>query len=106
MSDESDCRLRDVIVLEQFSLQVQASNVKERDFRFQKDQQLPFWPRICPNDLGASNYQISEGTHNHVISNYLDPNGYITDKLYQVTYGATTQDVRDSYGNMEICTHI
>ncbi|HHH80275.1 MAG TPA: PKD domain-containing protein, partial [Thermoplasmatales archaeon] len=42
------------------------------------------------------NYQISEGTHNYVINNYLDPNGYTCDKLYCHTYGATTQDVKDA----------
>ena len=44
----------------------------------------------------VDNYQISEGTHNYVIDNYLLPNGFVCDKLYQVSYGATTQDVRDS----------
>ena len=44
----------------------------------------------------TDNYQISEGTHNYVINNYLDPNNYTCDKLYTYTYGATTQDVRDA----------
>ncbi|MEW6070992.1 MAG: C25 family cysteine peptidase [Planctomycetota bacterium] len=44
----------------------------------------------------TDNYTISEGTHNYVISYYLDPAGYVSDKLYTVTYGATTQDVIDS----------
>ena len=45
----------------------------------------------------TDNYQISEGTHNYVISNYFEPLGYQCDKLYTVTYGATTQDVRNSF---------
>jgi len=45
----------------------------------------------------VDNYTISEGTHNWVINNHLDPLGYASDKLYQVTYGATTQDVRNSF---------
>jgi len=45
----------------------------------------------------TDNYSITEGTHNWVISNYMDPNGYASDKLYTVTYGATTQDTRDSF---------
>jgi subtilisin-like proprotein convertase family protein len=45
----------------------------------------------------VDNYTISEGTHNYVIGNHMDPNGIISDRLYQVTYGATTQDVRDSF---------
>jgi Peptidase family C25/Propeptide_C25 len=45
----------------------------------------------------VDNYQISEGTHNYVIDNHMTPNGITSDKLYQVTYGADTQDVRDSF---------
>ncbi len=47
----------------------------------------------------VDNYNISEGTHNYVIDNYMDPNGYEVDKLYQVTHGATTQDVINSYND-------
>ena len=39
------------------------------------------------------NRRISEGTHNYVIDNYLDPNNYTSDRLYTATYSATTQDV-------------
>ena len=45
---------------------------------------------------GNDNYQISEGTHNFVIDNYFNPLGFTCDKLYEVTYGATTEDVRNS----------
>ena len=45
---------------------------------------------------GNDNYQISEGTHNYVITNYFEPLGFTCDKLYEVTYGATTNDVRNS----------
>lgn len=44
----------------------------------------------------TDNYLISEGTHNYVIDNYLDPIGYTCDKLYTYTYEATTQDVHDA----------
>jgi len=44
----------------------------------------------------TDNYQVSEGTHNYVIDNYLEPNGYSYDKLYTVTYDATTNDVSNS----------
>jgi len=47
----------------------------------------------------TDNYSISEGTHNWVIDNYMDPNGYTSDKLYTYTYGATTQDTRDSFND-------
>jgi len=42
------------------------------------------------------NWQVSEGTHNYVINNYLLPNNYTCDKLYSHTYGATTQQVRNA----------
>ncbi|HRX84129.1 MAG TPA: C25 family cysteine peptidase [Phycisphaerae bacterium] len=45
----------------------------------------------------TDNSSVSEGTHNYVISNYMDPNGYISDKLYTATYGATTQDTTNSF---------
>jgi len=45
----------------------------------------------------VDNYTLSEGTHNWVISHYMDPLGYDSTKLYQVTYGATTADVREAF---------
>ncbi len=54
------------------------------------------WIKKAAFMAGNDNYHISEGTHNHVIDTYLDPNNYTCDKLYMVTYGATTQDVTDS----------
>jgi len=45
------------------------------------------------------NWVVSEGTHNWVIENYMDPYGIVSDKLYCHTYGATTQDVRDSFND-------
>ncbi len=47
----------------------------------------------------VDNYTISEGTHNYVVSNHMDPNGIVSEKLYQVTYGATTQDVRNAFNS-------
>ena len=44
---------------------------------------------IASND----NPSISEGTHNHCINNYLTPLGYTFDRLYPVTYGASSVDV-------------
>ncbi len=45
---------------------------------------------------GNDNYTVSEGTHNYCTSTFMDPNGYTTYKLYEQTYGATTQDVFDN----------
>ncbi len=42
---------------------------------------------------GLDKYNITEETHNHVISNYFNPAGFESQKLYTVTYGATTDDV-------------
>lgn len=38
----------------------------------------------------TDNYQITEGTHNYVISNWFAPEGFTNLKLYTVTYNATT----------------
>ena len=54
------------------------------------------WIKKAAFLASTDNYQISEGTHNYCIDNFLNPNGYTCDKLYTVTYGATTQDVHDS----------
>lgn len=43
---------------------------------------------IASND----NYNVSEGTHNYCIDNYLDPLGYTWDKVYPVTYGSNADD--------------
>lgn len=42
---------------------------------------------------GTDHYEVTENTHNYVISNYFDPAGFNSQKLYTVTYGATTSDV-------------
>ena len=54
------------------------------------------WIKKAAFMAGNDNYQISEGTHNYVISNYLEPNNYTCDKIYEVTYGGTTQDVTNA----------
>ena len=41
----------------------------------------------------VDNYDVSEGTHNYVIDTHMDAAGITSEKLYQVTYGAVTQDV-------------
>jgi len=51
---------------------------------------------------GSDNYDISEGTHNFVIDNYFDPDGYTYLKLYGTTYGATTQDVIDALNDNQV----
>jgi hypothetical protein len=43
------------------------------------------------------NYPVSEGTHNYVISTYLEPEGYWCQKLYTHTYNATTAQVSAAF---------
>ena len=45
----------------------------------------------------SDNYTVSEGTHNYVIANYMDPNGYVSDKLYSMTYAATPAQVSAAF---------
>ena len=48
------------------------------------------------------NYQISEGTHNYVISTYFEPAVYSNLKLYSHTYGATTQQLINALNDNQI----
>ena len=48
---------------------------------------------------GDDHYSITEGTHNYVISNYMEPNSYTCDKLYEHTYNSTTTDVTNAFNN-------
>ncbi|MEM0492416.1 MAG: C25 family cysteine peptidase [Candidatus Thermoplasmatota archaeon] len=57
------------------------------------------WIKKAAFMASEDNYLISEGTHNYVISTYLNPNGYTCDKLYCHTYGATTQQVKNALNN-------
>jgi hypothetical protein len=41
-------------------------------------------------------YPVAEGTHNWCITNYMQPRGYTSDKLYCITYSATTQQVKNA----------
>jgi len=50
----------------------------------------------------TDNYQITEGTHEYVIDNYLTPAGLTSQKLYTVTYNATTQQVSDAFNEGRI----
>ena len=51
---------------------------------------------------GSDNYNITEGTHNYVIENYFDLEGYASLKLYGTTYNATTQDVIDALNDDQV----
>ncbi|MFH1010937.1 MAG: C25 family cysteine peptidase [bacterium] len=55
------------------------------------------WQKRAVFMASEDNYTVSEGTHNFVITNYLQPDGYTCDRLYCHTYSATTQQVRDAH---------
>ena len=55
------------------------------------------WTRRAAFLAGDEYSDLTEGTHDWVIDNYLDPLGYTSDKLYQHTHGATTNDVREAF---------
>ena len=55
------------------------------------------WLKRAVFMASEDNYTVTEGTHNYVISTYMNPAGYASDKLYCHTYSATTQQVRDAY---------
>lgn len=57
------------------------------------------WIKKAVFMASEDNYTVSEGTHNYVISTYLDPAGYASDKLYCHTYNATTQQVSDAFND-------
>jgi hypothetical protein len=42
-------------------------------------------------------FDVAEGTHDFVISNYFAPRGYASDKLYSVTYHASSLQVRRAF---------
>ena len=46
---------------------------------------------------GVDNHHITEGGHNGVISNYMEPRGYTCDKLYCYTYAATSNQVAAAF---------
>jgi hypothetical protein len=65
------------------------------------------WIKTASFPATCDQYTVAEGTHNYVITNYTQPNGYTGtfpnspqpggDKLYCVTYGATHQDLVNAF---------
>jgi hypothetical protein len=55
------------------------------------------WEKHATFLASEDNYAVSEGTHNFVISTYLQPLGYTSDKLYCHTYHATTAQVSAAF---------
>ncbi|MBC8204637.1 T9SS type A sorting domain-containing protein [bacterium] len=55
------------------------------------------WEKHAVFMASNDNWGVSEGTHNFVISHYLEPDGYTCDRLYCHTYSATTQQVTNAF---------
>jgi len=51
------------------------------------------WEKHAAFCASTDNFNITEGTHNAVISTYLNPLGYLVEKLYTVTYHANSGQV-------------
>ncbi|KPL07294.1 hypothetical protein AMJ86_04795, partial [bacterium SM23_57] len=51
------------------------------------------WETHASFMASTDNWQVSEGTHNYVISNYLQPAGYTCDRFYTHTYNANIGQV-------------
>ena len=51
------------------------------------------WETHASFMASTDNWQITEGTHNYVISTYLDPAGYTSDRFYTFTYNANIGQV-------------
>ncbi len=81
----------------------QLSNIVNKQIDYEtQDWSTLDWIKKAVFMASNDNYTISEGTHNNVISNYLDPEGYTSDKLYCHTYNATTTQVINAFNNGRI----
>jgi len=57
------------------------------------------WIKKAVFMASEDNYTVSEGTHDYVIREHLDPAGYASDRLYSHTYNATTAQVTAAFNN-------
>ena len=57
------------------------------------------WTKKAVFMASEDNYTVSEGTHNYVIREYLDPAGYTSQRLYSHTYNATTSQVSAAFND-------
>jgi gingipain R len=80
------------------------TTVVDKILKYQKANLPAGWFKDCAFCAGNDNYTVSEGTHNYCTSTFMDPHGYTTYKLYEQTYGATTQDVADNVNAGRILT--
>jgi len=57
------------------------------------------WIKKAVFMASEDNYSVSEGTHDYVIRQYMDPAGYYSQKLYSHTYNATTAQVSAAFND-------
>ena len=76
----------------------------EKILKYEKADMPAGWYKKTAFLAGHDLYWISEGTHNYCISQFMDPNGYTSYKLYMQTYGATTADVFANVNDGRILT--
>ncbi|MBU0560098.1 MAG: hypothetical protein KKG93_11075, partial [Bacteroidetes bacterium] len=81
----------------------QLSNIINKETTYENGDWSTYdWTKKAVFMASEDNYTISEGTHNYVISNYLEPEGYTSDKLYSHTNSATTTQVINAFNNGRI----
>ncbi len=82
------------------------TTIVEKILKYEKAQlpDMASWFKKDAFLAGNDNYSITEGTHNYCTTNFMDPNGYTTYKLYEQTYGATTADVFTNVNEGRILT--
>jgi Peptidase family C25/Secretion system C-terminal sorting domain/Propeptide_C25 len=51
------------------------------------------WIKDATFIAGVDNNNITEGTHNWVITNHMDPRGFTSDRVYEVTHNANSGDI-------------
>ncbi|HYW68010.1 MAG TPA: C25 family cysteine peptidase, partial [bacterium] len=57
------------------------------------------WIKKAVFMASEDNYTVTEGTHDYVIRQYLDPAGYYSQRLYMHTYNATTAQVSAAFND-------
>jgi hypothetical protein len=78
----------------------QLTGVLEKTLAFQQDLFAdPSFTEKAVFMASTDNYQITEGTHNYCIEQYLEPAGILSEKLYTVTYNATTAQVSEAFND-------
>ena len=72
----------------------QLANVVDKTLSVENLELSPYdWILRATFMASSDNYTVSEGTHNFVVSTYMDPAGFTSHKRYSYTYNATPAQV-------------